>query len=126
MNSEESCKKSIERMLRNSQTKVIAPVITLGLLVENSASGKTIYPSYFIHLLDGLDGIKQYQFVQTALNEMTLDLQASRMLTLTEQERIQSKIRDEVDAEMRLDIRHVDAIVRTRSGKHRFVIRDIA
>jgi hypothetical protein len=43
MNSEDSCKTSIERMLKNSQTKVIAPVITLGLLVENSTSGKAIF-----------------------------------------------------------------------------------
>jgi hypothetical protein len=43
MNSEDSCKSSIERMLKNSQTKVIVPVITLGLLVENSASGKTVF-----------------------------------------------------------------------------------
>lgn len=42
-NSEDSCKTSIERMLKNSQTKVIAPVITLGLLVENSTSGKTVF-----------------------------------------------------------------------------------
>ena len=106
------------------------PLVEMGVCRSNdlikSASGKTVYPSYFIHLLDGLDGIKQYQFVQTALNEMTLNLQASRMLTLAEQEHIQSKIRDEVDADMHLDIRHVDTIKRTRSGKHRFVIRDIA
>lgn len=43
MNSEDVCKGSVERMLKNSQTKVIAPVITLGLLVENSASGKTVF-----------------------------------------------------------------------------------
>lgn len=43
MNSEDSCKSSIERMLKNSQTKVIAPVLTLGLLVENAASGKAIF-----------------------------------------------------------------------------------
>lgn len=43
MDSEDFCKSSIERMLKNSQTKVIAPVLTLGLLSENSASGKTVF-----------------------------------------------------------------------------------
>ena len=43
MSSEDPCKSSIERMLKNSQTKVIVPVITLGLLVENSASGKAVF-----------------------------------------------------------------------------------
>lgn len=43
MDSEQSCKSSIERMLRNSQTKVIMPVITLGLLEESSASGEVVF-----------------------------------------------------------------------------------
>jgi hypothetical protein len=43
MNSEGPCKNSFERMLKNSQTKVIAPVITFGLLKENSESGKTVF-----------------------------------------------------------------------------------
>jgi hypothetical protein len=36
-NSEEFCKSNIDRMLRNSQTKVIFPVITLALLEEYRA-----------------------------------------------------------------------------------------
>lgn len=43
MDSESSCKSSVERMLKNSQTKVIAPVITFGLLKENSVSGQTLF-----------------------------------------------------------------------------------
>ena len=44
MNSDEdSCRRSIERMLKNSQTKVIVAVITLGLLKENCESGKTVF-----------------------------------------------------------------------------------
>lgn len=43
MSSEEACKQEIERMLKNSQTKVIAPVVTLGLLREYSASKKTVF-----------------------------------------------------------------------------------
>ncbi|MBU2621932.1 MAG: HaeII family restriction endonuclease [Proteobacteria bacterium] len=41
MKPDKSCTKEIERMLKNSQTKVIAPVITLGLLREYSDSKKT-------------------------------------------------------------------------------------
>ncbi len=43
MDTEEICKKSILSMLKNSQTKVIFPIITLGLLNEFVASGKTIF-----------------------------------------------------------------------------------
>jgi hypothetical protein len=38
--SELFCKREIDRMLKNSQTKVINPVITLGLLREFAATGK--------------------------------------------------------------------------------------
>ena len=41
MKPDESCTSEIERMLKNSQTKVIAPVIALGLLREYSESKKT-------------------------------------------------------------------------------------
>jgi len=37
------CKTEIERMLKNSQTKVLVPVITLGLVREHAASKKTIF-----------------------------------------------------------------------------------
>ena len=43
MNPEDACKTEIERMLKNSQTKVIVPVVTLGLLREYSASKKTAF-----------------------------------------------------------------------------------
>jgi hypothetical protein len=42
-NSDAFCKAEIERMLKNSQTKVIMPVVALGLLKTFAASGKTSY-----------------------------------------------------------------------------------
>ena len=43
MKPRQACKAEIERMLKNSQTKVIVPVITLGLLQEYRASKKTVF-----------------------------------------------------------------------------------
>lgn len=40
---EEFCKSNIERMLKNSQTKVIFPIITLALVKEYNASGKKVF-----------------------------------------------------------------------------------
>ncbi len=40
---EQTCKDQIELMLKNSQTKVIVPVITLGLLREYCASKKSVF-----------------------------------------------------------------------------------
>jgi len=42
-NEETWCKSEIERMLRMSQTKVIFPLITLGLLQEYQRSGQTVF-----------------------------------------------------------------------------------
>ena len=39
--SEVFCTTEVERMLKNSQTKVIAPIVTLGILEEHSATGRT-------------------------------------------------------------------------------------
>ena len=41
MNPEQTCRTEIERMLKNSQTKVMVPIITLGLVREYSVSKKT-------------------------------------------------------------------------------------
>src|SRR5438552_16825523 len=39
-NAKEFCRNEIDRMLKNSQTKVIAPVITFGLLRAHAETGK--------------------------------------------------------------------------------------
>ncbi len=59
MKSNQNAKDEIERMLKNSQTKVIIPVITLGLLREYLTSSKTIFRDAEIR--------KAYE---TAVNEM--------------------------------------------------------
>jgi hypothetical protein len=43
MKTNHNCETEIERMLKNSRTKVIAPVITLGLLREYLTSKKTVF-----------------------------------------------------------------------------------
>lgn len=42
-NSEMFCKGEIERMLKNSQTKVIMPVVALGLLENYASAAKTLF-----------------------------------------------------------------------------------
>jgi phenylacetate-CoA ligase len=88
-------------------------------------AGKVVYPSYFIHLLDGLDGIRQYRFVQTDHDRMTLELVAAQPLAADTAAALAARIREDVDPDMDLTIRCVGTIPRTRSGKHRFVLRDM-
>lgn len=49
VNSEAFCKAEIERMLKNSQTKVIMPVIALGLLRIHSTTKKKLFTDSEIH-----------------------------------------------------------------------------
>lgn len=106
------------------------PLMEMGVCRSNdlikTTQGKIVYPSYFIHLLDGLESVRQYQFVQTALDRMTLNILATHRLTTDAQAGIRAKIKRDVDAAMQLEINHVESIPRTRSGKHRFVIRAFA
>lgn len=85
-------------------------------------SGKRIYPSYFIHLLDGVKGINQYQFVQNELNRITLNIDSGSEFPPGLQASLQQRLINEIDEHMILEIHRVDGIKRTRSGKHRFVI----
>jgi len=102
------------------------PMMEMGLCRSNdiikTRSGKSIYPSYFIHLLDGLTDIKQYQFIQSAPDKITLNLVSPSGLSAETLNSLRARVRRDVDENMVLEINHVDEIKRTISGKHRFVI----
>ena len=106
------------------------PLMEMGLCRSNdlirTRSGKRIYPSYFIHLLDGLAGIRQYQFIQNEPDRISLNLVASSPLNAETVEALKARVRREVDEKMALEISYVDEIKRTVSGKHRFVISNLA
>lgn len=102
------------------------PLMEMDLCRHNdlirTASGKTIHPSYFHHLLDGQTQVRQYQWVQHDLNRLTLNLVALQPFSAAALASLQTRIRKEVDAQMTLEVNDLDAIPRTLSGKHRFVI----
>ena len=106
------------------------PMMEMGLCRSNdiikTRSGKSIYPSYFIHLLDGLADIKQYQFIQSEPDKITLNLVSPSGLSAEAMNSLGARVRREVDENMVLEINHVDEIRRTLSGKHRFVISNQA
>ena len=83
---------------------------------------KTVHPSVFNRLLYGQTQIRQYQWVQLDLNRLALNLVASQPLDADTLASLQASIRREVDAQMVLEVNYLDAIPRTVSGKHRFVI----
>ncbi len=103
------------------------PLMEIGQCRSNdlihTADGRRIYPSFFIHLLDGVSGIDGFQFVQERPDLLRLALITKRPLTDEQRTAMQAQIHDRVDPRLRLEVVYPEAIPRTASGKHRFVIR---
>lgn len=102
------------------------PMMEMGVCRSNdfiqTRSGKKIAPSYFNRLLDGFSEIQQYQFIQTDLDSITLNIESASKLDSDFLRGIQEKIVNDVDRDMCVEIKYVDKIKRSTSGKHRFVI----
>jgi phenylacetate-CoA ligase len=102
------------------------PLMALDVCRKNdlvvTPGGRRIYPSYFVHLLDGHGGIDQFQFVQTGPGSIVLRLCAAQNVAGLVERTLQSQIRTDLGADMAFRVERVDAIPRSRSGKHRFVI----
>jgi len=102
------------------------PLMAMGMCRQNdlirTSDGKTLHPSAFNRLLYGMTQIRQYQWQQTAPDHMRLIVVASPELDEGSVNDLQASIRADVDADMALEIRHVEEIPRSASGKHRFVI----
>jgi len=102
------------------------PMMQMDLCRRNdlirTRSGKRVHPAYFNRLLYGLTQIRQYQWVQTDLGRLRLDLVSGGPLAGDLLQSIGNHIRREVDPGMDLEVNYVDAIPCGPAGKHRFVI----
>ncbi|MDP1928453.1 MAG: hypothetical protein Q8K62_08080 [Thiobacillus sp.] len=102
------------------------PLMEMDLCRHNdhirTPGGKRIHPAYFNRLLAGQTQIRQYQWVQRALDRITLNLVAADRLSDAALASLQAQLHRDVDAQMTLDVNYLDEIPRTLSGKHRFVI----
>jgi len=102
------------------------PLMEMGLCRQNdlirTASGKLVHPSCFNRLLYGKTHIRQYQWVQRSPDCMALHVVTAHPLAEAETTALNEALRREVDAAMSLVVYRVEAIPRTITGKHRFVI----
>ncbi len=102
------------------------PMMEMGMCRQNDLirvrGGKTFDPAYFNRLLDGRRQVRQYQWVQRDLDHIELRLVADQKLDAEALSSIRTRIREEVDADMSLDVHYVEEVPRTAAGKHRFVI----
>ena len=102
------------------------PLMEMGMCRQNdlirTRNGKRVHPAWFNRQLYGLTQIRQYQWVQSGLDRMTLNLVCPQRLDERTEARLGESLRQEVDASMVLEVNYLDEIPRTASGKHRFVI----
>ena len=100
------------------------PLMAMGLCRQNdlilAPDGRRLHPSLFNRLLYGMTGVAQYQFVQDKPGCIALNLLAAAPLERAVAERLRRAVRDATG--LRLELVYVDALERTTSGKHRFVI----
>ncbi|CAG0976774.1 phenylacetate-CoA ligase [Rhodocyclaceae bacterium] len=105
------------------------PLMEMGMCRKNdlirTRSGKTVHPSYFNRLLYGLTGIEQYQFVQTGIDRIVLNVVSASALEPGIIAALRRNVRSDVDAEMQIEVAYPRDIERTASGKHRFVISNL-
>ncbi len=102
------------------------PLMALDVCRKNdlvvTPGGRKIYPSYFVHLLDGHRGIEQFQFAQTAPDTIVLKLRARQGVGAAVEQALHSRIQADLGADMAFLVECVDMIPRSRSGKHRYVL----
>jgi phenylacetate-CoA ligase len=102
------------------------PLMEMGMCRQNDwirgPAGQRIHPGVFNRMLDGMTQIRQYQWVQTGLDRIVLNLVAGEKLNTETQSTLADKIRQAMGAEVTLEVNYLDEIPRTVSGKQRFVI----
>lgn len=102
------------------------PLLALDVCRKNdlivTPSGRNIYPSYFVHLLDGCHGVEQFQFEQTGPGRIVLRLCASRAVVDVVGPALNTRLQTDLGGDMALQVEQVRAIPRSRSGKHRSVL----
>jgi phenylacetate-CoA ligase len=92
--------------------------------------GRVVHGEFFTHLMYGSDGIVNFQFHQTAVNEIMLFIVAGQGNRQAREEKIQDSIR-QIRAlcpgdPIRIEFREVDAIPLSTAGKHRFTRSDVS
>lgn len=102
------------------------PLMEMGMCRQNdlirTRGGKSVHPSFFNRLLYGQTQIRHYQFNQSAPDHIVLNLVSATPLSPETASAMANAIHREVAPDMALEVRYLEEIPRTASGKHRFVI----
>jgi phenylacetate-CoA ligase len=93
-------------------------------------SGRVVHGEFFTHLMYGSDGILNFQFHQTAPDEIVLSIVSGPGRTDRREEKIRDSIR-QIQAlspthPIRVEVRYVESIPLSSAGKHRFTRSDVS
>ena len=107
------------------------PMMEMGMCRSNdiivTTSGKNIYPSYFVHLLDKFERVERYQFRQVDKGKMILYVSKSGVDSATENalQQLDVQVKKDIGNEFSIELKLVDTIPPTKAGKYRFVVSDL-
>ena len=87
-------------------------------------SGELVHAAYFSRVLYDVEGIRQFQVRQPALDRVEIALRSDRVLAEDTLDGLRATIARQLGPEVEVTVRCVDAIEPTPTGKHRYVISD--
>lgn len=93
--------------------------------VIRKTDGSPVHPLFLIYVIRPMEGVKQFRIIQKSLDHLKVLLVADERFDLKNADKIVSKYREFMGADLRVDVELVDDIPRTRSGKHRWIVSEI-
>jgi len=90
--------------------------------IITTASGRQIHGEWFTHLMYGVEGVRQFQFIQENLRQYRLVLVADWNRAHQHEAMLRTKILECVGADCVLNFEYVQHIYPMPSGKHRFTV----
>jgi phenylacetate-CoA ligase len=98
---------------------------TLDITIGNN--GRYLGGTFWTLLLrTTVNGIKQFQVIQEELGEIFINLIVDDSFTESEKQKLLKKIYENCGDDMKVNIKIVDNIPLTKSGKHRFIISKVS
>ena len=87
--------------------------------------GRIVHGEYFTHIFYGREGVEQFQFVQHAREDFSLQIVPTPRYRPSTAKAIESEVREMIGpvAKLRLEVR--DNIPKTSSGKYRFTVSHV-
>jgi phenylacetate-CoA ligase len=88
-------------------------------------NGRIVHGEYFTHLFYGLEGIKEFQFVQEKIDRFILYIVKDENFDVNIINKLEQEIKNVVGKDSQLDILFVESVPKTPTGKYRFTISKI-